>query len=83
MACGVGFVGPDSGVFRELAELTGAGVLYEPNNPQRLADTLRPILLDAEKAGELGGRGRESAMRHFDIERNAEKMILLFERIVK
>ena len=80
MACGVGFVGPDGGVFRELAGLTGGGVLYEHNTPVRLADALRPILLDAEKAGELGVRGREAALRYFDIEQSAERMVSLFER---
>jgi glycosyltransferase involved in cell wall biosynthesis len=79
MASGVPVVQPNTGVFKELVEITGGGVLYAPNTPQALADALTPLLLDAEGTFEMGRRAREAIVNNFDINRTAGKMIELYK----
>lgn len=67
MACGIPFVAPRAGVYSEWAEMTGAGVLYEPNTPFELERTLHALLKDTAKVRELGVNGRQAILTHFDI----------------
>jgi glycosyltransferase involved in cell wall biosynthesis len=71
MGCGVPFVAPRIGVYPEWAELTGAGVLYEPNTPDELEKTLRALLENVNKVKELGKNGQQAVLTHFDSEKNA------------
>ena len=79
-ACGVPFVAPAKGVFPELADKSGAGVLYEPNNPVRLAETLRPLLTDPKTLHQLGQRGRQAIEQVYSIDNTVEQMVKLFKQ---
>lgn len=59
-------VQPWEGVFGELLDFTGGGVLYQPNEPERLGEAIKPLLLDPAKARELGGWGRETVLNRFN-----------------
>ena len=81
LAMGVPVVEPAVGCFPETIEMTGGGVLYEPNTVEKLADALAPLLLDSKAARRLGGEGREGLRETFSVVRTAEKMIGVCERI--
>ena len=83
LAAGVPFVEPDSGVFPELLEITGGGVLCEPNNPDSLADAIAGLLLDPDCARELGKRGREAVFERFNIEQTAAEMVRTYGEITQ
>ncbi len=74
LACGVPVVQPWEGVFGELLDFTGGGVLYQPNRPEQLAEALKPLLLDPAKARELGGWGRETVLNRFNLEQTAAEL---------
>ena len=82
LACGVPFVEPAHGVFPELAEATGGGVLVKPDDPQALAEALARLVSDAALRGELGRRGREAVHRDFADARMAEQTLEVFRRIM-
>lgn len=63
MASGVPVVQPAHGVFPELIEASGAGVLVEPGDPGQLADAWRSLLLDGSRRAELGRRGSQYVRR--------------------
>ena len=73
MACGVPFVQPACGVFKELAEL-GGGVVYEPNTPENLAESLRSVLGDATPLAGLRAAARVTAETTFAIEKTTAQM---------
>lgn len=73
VACGVPFVLPNSGVFAELAA-QGGGVLYEPNNPVHLAETLRGVLCNVERLTQLRSAARTAAEKTYAIDITATKM---------
>lgn len=83
LAAGVPFVQPNSGVFPELLEITGGGVLYEPNNPDALTDALEGLLLDPDRAREMGRKGRKAVLEKFDIRKTAAEMVRTYEGIVQ
>lgn len=83
MACGVPFVAPRQGVYPEWIELSRAGVLYEPNTPETLAETLRSLLADPARRRELGENGRRAVAEHFNITVAADRILRLFEQITQ
>jgi len=82
LACGVPFVAPAHGVFPELVETTGGGVLVKPDDPQALAEALARLVSDAALRGELGRRGREAVHRDFADARMAEQTLEVFRRVL-
>lgn len=75
------FILPDLGVFPELVEKTQAGVLYHPNNPVRLAESLRSLLTDPERLLRLGNQGREAIEITYSIDNTVVKLTELFETL--
>jgi len=83
LAMGVPVVEPAIGCFPETIEMTGGGLLYEPNSAERLAEVMAPLLSDPEAARRLGAQGREGLCRTFDINKTAERLMQTYERIAK
>ena len=67
MAAGVPVVQPRSGAFPEILQ-AGGGVLCEPENPESLADALEGLLLDPNRAREMGAAGRTVVLEKFSAE---------------
>ncbi len=82
LACGVPFVEPAHGVFPELAEATGGGLLVKPDDPQSLAEGLARLVSDARLREELGRRGREVVHRDFTAGQMAEQTLEIFRRLL-
>lgn len=83
LAMGVPVVEPAIGCFPETIELTGGGVLYEPNTPERLAEVLEPLLLDPQAARRLGAEGREGILKAFDITKTAAETARTYEEVAR
>ena len=82
-AAGVPIVVPRIGIFPELIELTGGGVLVEINSPRFFSTVLSPLLLDPGSAHELGQKGRRGIEEHFNVETTATNLIDLFNEIIR
>jgi len=82
LACGVPAVEPWHGVFGELLEFTGGGVLYQPNNAASLAEALKPLLVEPAKARELGRWGRDAILGRFGIERTVRDLGRFYNDVV-
>jgi glycosyltransferase involved in cell wall biosynthesis len=81
LAAGVPVVEPSSGVFPELLEITGGGLLCEPNNAEALAAAMERLLLKPDYARQLGEKGREAVFDKFNIEQTAEEMVRIYGEI--
>jgi glycosyltransferase involved in cell wall biosynthesis len=83
LAMGVPVVEPAIGSFPETLELTGGGVLYEPNTAKRLAEVLCPLLADPQAARQLGDDGRAGLLRAFDITQTATAMARVCQTVIE
>lgn len=81
MAAGVPVVQPALGAFPEIIGVSGGGITYEPNTPEKLAEALARILNDKELLAEKNQHGSKSVKEIFDIEIQAKKLIDLYERV--
>lgn len=82
-AAGVPVVVPRIGTFPEVIGLTGGGELVDFNSPRFFSAVLSPLLLDPGSAHELGKKGRRGIEEHFDVEKNAVKLIRLLEKVIE
>jgi glycosyltransferase involved in cell wall biosynthesis len=83
MASGVPVVSPRHGAFPEMLERTGGGLLFEPNDPSRLADQVLALANDPRRAAELGRRGAEGVRRHYTVGRMAERALEVYEHVAR
>ena len=83
LAAGVPVVQPSSGVFPELLDMTGGGVLYDPDDPAQPARAIEQLLLDPNRAAELGRKGREAVFEKFDVKQTTLDMVRIYEGILK
>jgi glycosyltransferase involved in cell wall biosynthesis len=82
-AAGVPIVVPKIGIFPELIELTGGGVLVEFNSPRFFSEVLSPLLLDPGSAHKLGQQGRRGIEEHFDVHTTTMNLINLLNEIIR
>jgi glycosyltransferase involved in cell wall biosynthesis len=75
LAAGVPVVQPRHGVFPELIEQTGGGVLFEPGNAASLAEALGRLLPNVAERRRLGSAGKESVQQRFTADKMAEGML--------
>ena len=80
-AAGVPVVEPASGVFPELLEMTGGGLLCEPNNPAALAAALEKLLLEPDYARKLGKQGSDAVFEKFNIEQTAAELVRIYGQL--
>jgi len=80
LAAGVPVVQPSSGVFPELLEITGGGVLCEPNNASALAAAIEKLLIEPDYARKLGKQGRDAVIEKFNIEQTAEEIVRIYSK---
>jgi glycosyltransferase involved in cell wall biosynthesis len=79
LSAAVPVVQPRHAAFPELLDLTGGGLLCEPDNPASLATGLETLLLDPERARALGEQGRVAVEERFSVGAMTEAM----ERVLR
>ncbi len=75
LAAGVPVVQPRHAAFPELIEMTGGGLLCEPDDPQSLADRIVELLSDPGRAREMGENGRQVVFKEFSVQRMADNVL--------
>lgn len=82
MAGGIPVVQPRRGAFTEIVEITGGGVLVEPDKPEHLARAFLELSKDHAKRKELGLRGYQSVRSHYSATRMAETALKVYESLL-
>jgi glycosyltransferase involved in cell wall biosynthesis len=81
MANAVPVVLPAHGTFPELIEATRGGVLHAPDDPGALADALRQLMADRERAVAMGRSGQQAVRRDYHAAAMAQKTLDLYRRV--
>ena len=71
------------GVIREVVEAANCGIFAEAGNPSALADAIRKLAKDREKAREMGLKGRAYLEEHFSRASIGEKLLNLLNEMTK
>jgi glycosyltransferase involved in cell wall biosynthesis len=83
MASGVPVVQPALGAFPEIIELSGGGITYSPNSPEKLSEAWGGLLSDPEKLEQLSISGYNGTKEKFNIHNHAKEIITLYESLAK
>jgi len=83
MASGVPVVQPSLGAFPEIVEISGGGVNYMPNSPEKLSETWAELLNDQERLEQLSQAGYNGTKEKFNIHNHAAEIIGLYESLKK
>jgi len=71
------------GVIREVVEAAGCGIFAEPGNPSALAEAIRLLAADKERARRMGMKGRAYLEEHFSRAAIGEKLLNLLDEMTK
>lgn len=82
LGCEVPVVQPSHASFPEILEKTGGGLLYDPEDPANLADSLEVMLSLEERRRKLGFEGGQKARKYFSAERMAQDFEAVLEGVV-
>ncbi len=82
LASGTPVVLPDRGVFPELVALTGGGLLVPGDDPEALAEALRELRDDPDRADRLGEAGAAGVRKHFSLEVMVSRMLEVYETVL-
>ena len=80
MACGVPFVQPDHGAFREMHEATGGGLLVTPGDRPGLAAALNRLATEPELLARLSDNAYSGVRRHYTVASMAARAIAAYTR---
>lgn len=81
LANAVPVVLPSHGTFPEVIQDTGGGLLFEPENPVALAETLKDLLRQPEALAEYGRRGQQAIHARYNAGTMAEQTLSLYRDI--
>jgi glycosyltransferase involved in cell wall biosynthesis len=70
------------GVIREVVEQAGAGIFVSPGDPEALVEGIRKLAADPKRTREMGRRGREYLLEHFDRQKVADDLAHLLQQII-
>lgn len=79
MAAGVPFVQPRHGAFPEIAERTRGGILFEPGDPESLAEALLHLMRDREQRAQLAANAYRGVREHYTVAQMANQTLAIFE----
>ena len=78
MASGIPVVQPALGAFPEIVNLSGGGIIYDPNTPESLCTALTQLLSDNVQLDQLSHKAREGVEKNFNIHDHAKEMIEVY-----
>lgn len=82
MACGCAVIASDTGAFRTIVDEGQTGYVIPTDSVDALADALRKMLADPAQAAEMGRRGRERVVNGFSVEREADGIRSVYDRVL-
>ncbi len=82
LAAGVPVVQPDVGCFPEFVEVTGGGIIYEPNDSETLAKAISSLLSDPDRLRKLGEKGSGVVLDRFSMKNMAGNIVKVYEQVL-
>ncbi len=81
MAAGLPVIASDFPLWRSIIEGAGCGLLADPQKPEQIAQHMRWILDHPTEAASMGARGRAAVEKIYNWDREAVKLVGVYERV--
>jgi glycosyltransferase involved in cell wall biosynthesis len=82
MALGLPVVFSDFPTFREVAGVTGAGIMVDPTKPEQIADAIETLVRSPTLAKRMGEAGRRAVRERFSWDGERIKLLQLYHHLV-
>lgn len=83
MAAGLPVIYSNFPAWKKVMEETGAGIGVNPENPEELAEAIRYLLQNREKAQEMGRKGKQTVERKYSWAMEEKKLSRLYSELKK
>ncbi|MBC8185629.1 glycosyltransferase [candidate division KSB1 bacterium] len=83
MACGIPVIAARTHTLQKFIEDEKAGILLEDPTPQKVADAVRFLLENPEKAKEMGKNGRNAVLKKYYWAKMEKKLIYIYKKLLK
>lgn len=78
MARGIPVVQPERGAYPEIIQATGGGVVYNPNTPQMLAETISHLLDNPDTIHTMSTQGYNAVRALYPIEKMRDNLLRIY-----
>ena len=79
MAVSLPVITSDFPLYKDVVEVHGCGFCIDPGDPDVLANSIIDLLTNKDKAGEMGLKGREAAIKEFNWEKEEKKLLEMYQ----
>jgi len=83
MAAGLPVIASNFPLWQEIVEGNNCGICVDPLNPKAIAEAIEYLVTHSEEARKMGENGRRAVMEKYNWEREGEKLIKLYEELLK
>lgn len=83
MAAGLPVIASDFPLWREIVNGAGCGLLVDPLNPTEIAKAMKWMLDHPEEVAAMGCRSRRAVEERYNWDREAEKLLAFYHRLLK
>jgi len=82
MSAGLPVIASDFPLWRRIVEGVNCGLLVDPQNPDAIAEAMKWILENPEKAREMGENGKRAVEEIYNWEAESKKLIAMYEELL-
>ncbi|MBC7080576.1 MAG: glycosyltransferase family 4 protein [Methanothrix sp.] len=82
MSAGLPVVASDFPLWKEIVEGNECGITVNPLDPKEIAQAIEYLLTHPEEAQEMGQNGRQAVLEKYNWEREAAKLLKLYEELL-
>lgn len=81
MSAGIPVVGSDFPLWNDILVKNDCGVCVDPENPKAIAEAVKGLFADPEKAKRMGQNGRKAVMEQYNWSAQAARMVTIYDEL--
>ncbi len=82
MSAGIPVVASNFPLWKEIIEGNRCGICVDPMNPKAIADAINYLLINLDKAEEMGKNGQKAVINKYNWESEKKELLGLYEKLI-
>lgn len=82
MAQGIPLVASNFDLWKSIIETVGCGVCVDPANPESIAEAIKSLLKDKQKAKQMGEKGRAAILKTYNWKSEERKLLNIYKNLL-